>query len=116
MRAGEKLISARRDLEDKFCGDAASRAYYAAFHAITAVLAARGLTFSSHAQALGAFNREFVRTGIFPPDTTRRLQQLFEDRQVGDYDWSRTLEEATAVQDLESAEQVVAACRAHLQL
>ena len=57
-KAREKLASARKNLDSGFYGDVASRAYYAAFHAISAVLADRGLTFSSHAQTLGAFNRE----------------------------------------------------------
>ena len=37
--AEEKLRSARHSLAGGYCADAASRAYYAAFHAITAVLA-----------------------------------------------------------------------------
>lgn len=41
-KAEEKLSRAERDLADGFPDDAASRAYYATFHGITAVLATRG--------------------------------------------------------------------------
>ena len=42
---------------------AVSRAYYAAFHAVSAALLSRGETYSRHGQVLGAFNRAFVHTG-----------------------------------------------------
>jgi uncharacterized protein (UPF0332 family) len=108
--AREKLIIATRNLEEGFFGDAASRAYYAAFHAVSAVLAERGMAFSSHKQTLGAFNRDFVNTGIFPPDSFRKLQRLIDDRQTGDYDWETQLERGDAERDLADAEFLVNAC------
>ena len=110
-KADEMLSSANRDVAAGDYGDAASRAYYAVFHAISAALAGRGLSFSSHSQTIGAFNREFVKTGVFPPETSRRLQRLFEDRQIADYDWKRHVDEETAKQDVADAAWVVAECR-----
>ena len=55
--ARAKLEAARILLAARAPGDAASRAYYAASHAVSAVLVARGQAYSSHAQVLGAFNR-----------------------------------------------------------
>jgi len=65
-KAEEKLHAAQREFKEGFYGEAASRAYYAVFHAICAVLAERGLSFSSHSKAIGAFNREFIRLVFFP--------------------------------------------------
>lgn len=113
-RAEEKLAAARAAIEDGFYGEAASCSYYAAFHAASALLAQRGLSFSSHAQVMGAFNREFVKAGILPPDTTRRIQRLFEDRQTADYDWKTRVDESTATADLADAERLVQDCRDHL--
>jgi uncharacterized protein (UPF0332 family) len=110
-KAEEKLSRAERDLADGFPDDAASRAYYAAFHGITAVLATKGLSFSSHRQTIGAFNREFIKTGMFPPDSSRQLRSLFEDRQIGDYEWSRKVDAQTAAEDVAAAKTLVAACR-----
>ena len=39
---------------------AASRAYYAAFHALTAFFALRGQTFSKHSAIRAALHRNFV--------------------------------------------------------
>jgi uncharacterized protein (UPF0332 family) len=114
-KARENLASAQKNLDSGFYGDVASRAYYAAFHAISAVLADHGLTFSSHAQTLGSFNRELIKTGVFPADTFRKLQRLFEDRQVADYDWNISVDEETAKQDLADAEWLVNACREYLE-
>jgi uncharacterized protein (UPF0332 family) len=66
------------------------------------------------AQTLGAFNREFVKTGIFPPDTYKKIQRLFEDRQAGDYDWKNKINRKTAENDLAAAAEVVTLCRKQL--
>lgn len=113
-KAEEKLHAAQREFKEGFYGEAASRAYYAVFHAICAVLAERGLSFSSHSQAIGAFNREFIRPGVFPADTARKIQRLFEDRQTADYDWSIHVDEVTASEDVRDADWLVNACREYL--
>ena len=113
-KAREKLAAARRELDGGFSGEASSRAYYAVFHALSAVLASRRLAFSSHAQTLGAFNRQFVKTGIFPPETTRQLQRLFEDRQTADYDWASVMDPQTAAEDVADAGRILDACAAYL--
>lgn len=114
-KAAEKLSRAERDLADGFPGDAASRAYYAAFHGITAVLATRGLSFSSHAQTIGAFNRDFIKTGLFSPTSSRQLRRLFDDRQIADYDWTRTVDGQTAAEDVAAAQVIVKACREYVE-
>jgi len=114
-KARQKLAAARKDMEFGFFGEASSRAYYAAFHAVSAVLAHHGLAFSSHAQTLAAFNRQFVKTAVFPTDTFRKLQRLFEDRQVADYDWTRDVDKQTAQKDLDDAQWLVDTSVAYLE-
>ena len=114
-KARQKLAAARKDMEFGFFGEASSRAYYAAFHAVSAVLAHHGLAFSSHAQTLAAFNREFVKTKVFPADTFRKLQRLFEDRQIADYDWTRDVDKQTAQKDLDDAQWLVDASCEYLE-
>lgn len=114
-QAEEKLRAAGLLLEGGACGDAASRAYYAAFHAVSALLLSKGQTYSSHAQVLGMFNREFVHSGLFPDEFTTVLTRLFEDRQSGDYDLPPLLTEAEARQDIADARRVVDAARRYLE-
>lgn len=42
--------------------DSVSRAYYSVFHAASALLLSKGLTFSSHAGVLRSINLQFVKT------------------------------------------------------
>jgi uncharacterized protein (UPF0332 family) len=115
LRAADDKLKAAQVLRDSgLDGDAASRAYYAAFHAISALHLASGNTFSSHAQLIGRFNKDYVRTGIFAPSLTRVLTRLFEDRQLGDYDPTTTVSSEQASQDIMDARQIVEAIRAHL--
>ena len=55
---------------------AASRAYYAAFHGVTAVLACRGLSFTKHTAVRAALHRDLIQAGIFvrPPTTAALLR------------------------------------------
>ena len=109
--AEDKLKSARILLDAGQWRDAASRAYYCAFHAATAVLLNRGLSFSSHAQTIGAFNREFVKTGIFPKEFGRRLMKMQTDREAGDYRATSSIGEAIAHQDVAAATEFLTSCR-----
>jgi uncharacterized protein (UPF0332 family) len=112
--AEAKLLAAELLLRESLHGDAALRAYYAVFHAISALHLACDNSFSSHAQLIGRFNRDFVRTGIFPPTFTRIVTRLFEDRQLGDYDATFEIGRDQAAQDVADAREVVAAIHAHL--
>jgi uncharacterized protein (UPF0332 family) len=113
--ARAKLDAARVLLAAGAFGDAASRAYYAAFHAVSAALLTSGRAYSSHAQVLGAFNKDFVHAGTFPREFTTILARLFEDRQTGDYDPTTRLEAADAERDVADAQRMVDAIDAHLR-
>jgi uncharacterized protein (UPF0332 family) len=115
-KASEKLLAAELAFDHAFYGEVSSRAYYAVFHAVCAVLAGHGMSFSSHAQVLGAFNREFVKTGLFPSDMGRRLTRMFENRQVADYDWSVSIDKDAALGDLEDARAMLLQCHHYLEL
>lgn len=115
-KAEEKLASARISFESGFYDDASSRAYYSAFHAVSAALGARGLVYSSHGQTLGAFNKEFVKTGVIEQEAFRRLQKLFANRQIGDYDASSSIDRDQAKRDLDEARWIVDRCKALMNL
>ena len=110
-KAEQKMRSAQTNFDAGHYDDAASRAYYGAFHALSAVLASRGLSYSSHGQALGAFNREVVKAGFLPKEAFMKVQRLFRDRQTGDYDVSRTLSEETGRRAVADANWIIAECR-----
>lgn len=75
--ADEKLRAAHLLVEGGAWGDASSRAYYAAFHAVSVALLSRDKTYSRHGQVLGAFNRGFIHTGLFSTGVYRIADTTF---------------------------------------
>lgn len=106
-RARSSLQAARALLREGFFDDAASRAYYAAFHAASAVLMADGKTFRKHGGLLAAVHRDLVRPGAVPVETGRWLTWLYEIRAVGDYGETIHVGEKEARTALERAEQLL---------
>jgi len=84
QRSCRTLASAKR-LADADPDSAASRAYYAAFHAITALFALRGQTFSKHAAVRSALHRDLIRANQWPSDLGRAYDFLMDLRETGDY-------------------------------
>ncbi len=93
---------------------ASSRAYYAAFYVIQAVLLTKNLSFSKHSAVISMFNQYFVKTGTFPSDFGKLISQLFRERQIGDYDFEVIITEDDAQKDIEAAERVAEAVRTYL--
>jgi uncharacterized protein (UPF0332 family) len=85
-RAGDALRAAEALLAAGLCADAISRAYYAAFHWMRALLFALGEEPRTHAGVLHLFNRDYVRAGRLPPEWSRVLAGLQRARELADYD------------------------------
>ncbi|HLA38047.1 MAG TPA: HEPN domain-containing protein [Candidatus Brocadiales bacterium] len=114
IKSREKLKTAQIDLEHERYDDSVSRSYYAVYHAISAVLFSKRLHFSSHAQTIGTFNKEFVKTKVFPSSFTKTIEKLFNERQIGDYDFETHLDAEVAQEDLTEAEKIIEACEEYL--
>ncbi len=83
-RAKRALESARQ-LADTDPDSAASRAYYAAFHALTAVFAIRGSTFNKHSAIRAALHRDLIQGALLPAECGRDYDFLLALRDTGDY-------------------------------
>ena len=104
-KADEKLTTAEIDFNNERYDDS---------HAISAVLLSKGLHYSSHAQVIGNFNKEFVKTKIFPKTFTKIIQRLFEERQIGDYDIESGITKKEAKINLDDASKIIAAVNKYL--
>lgn len=62
-----------------------NRIYYAAFYGASAALLDREVSFKKHAGVRSAFHRLFIKTGLIDVKYGKLYDQLFEDRQEGDY-------------------------------
>ena len=84
-KAEESMASARREFEAGSLAFAMNRLYYSAFYAVSALLMARHLSFKKHSGVRAAFHQHFIKSGILERKWGRLYDQLFEDRQEGDY-------------------------------
>jgi uncharacterized protein (UPF0332 family) len=84
-KADASLASARRELEAGALEFAVNRLYYALFYAASAVLLIRNLSFNKHSGVRAAFHREIIKKGLLDVKWGKLYDQLFEDRQEGDY-------------------------------
>ena len=103
-RCRDSLGAARKLLDLGYYDAVASRAYYAAFHGATAVLASKGLRFRKHRGVIAAVHRDLVRHGVVSEDAGRALSDLFETRGVGDYGGPERVTAEEAKRALELAE------------
>jgi len=115
-KARDKVTVAKINFENGKYDDTVSRAYYAVFHAISAALFSKGLTYSTHAQTLGGFNREFVKAGIFPHVFSKMIKRMFNERQIGDYDFESWIDEQTARESIENAELIITEIERYLDV
>lgn len=84
--AKEDINSAKVLLNANSYKAANNRAYYAIFHAINAIHALNGAAYKRHKDAVSNFNKEYVKTEIFPREMGRKIAQAEEIRHASDYD------------------------------
>lgn len=113
-RAEQALKAAEMLHQARFFYDAASRAYYAAFHYARALCLAAGEEPRSHQGVAHLLSLHFVRSGTLPTDTSRLYAGLQRFREAADYDAAFVLDEVGAAQALEDARTCVARARAWL--
>ena len=92
-----------------------NRAYYAIFRAISACLALEFKAYKQHAQVIGNFNKDFVHTGVFPKEISRKISRAQEVRHASDYDDFYIVSIEDAKEQLETAKEVVALVEQYLK-
>lgn len=83
-RARKEIEIARKVL-DLDPNSAANRAYYAAFHAVTALFALEGRSYSKHTAVRAAVHNELVKPGRWPVELGASYNDLMSARHTGDY-------------------------------
>jgi uncharacterized protein (UPF0332 family) len=113
-RAETNLQVARELLEKEYFDVSASRAYYAAFYAASALLLNEGLDTSKHSGVIALIHQRFVKNGRLSKEQGRNLNWLFELRSVGDYGVSLHVVQQDAQRAVHIAEDFFEAVKALL--
>lgn len=106
-RAKRYLKSSDTLLKEEDFESSVSRAYYAMFYSVEAILLTKNLSYSSHKGVLSAFGEHFVKTGIFTKDMSKELNRAFEKRQLGDYEYTFVISRNEAEEILEKGKDFV---------
>jgi len=114
-KADRALVAARRHVDAGDYDFASSRAYYAVFYVLEALLLTKGLTFSKHSSVISAFSQHFITPGAFPKEFSKLISRLFRERQAGDYEAGLSIEPEDARQDVQIAERMVEAITSYLR-
>jgi uncharacterized protein (UPF0332 family) len=114
-QAHETLREAEILLNESALRGTINRAYYAMFYALLALLATKRLGTSKHSGALALFDREFVKTGLFPRELSRSLRLAFDRRQTHDYGEMTQANRQIAEETLADAKAFVAAIELYLR-
>ena len=113
-KAWRSLAAAQRNTDNGDHDAASSRAYYAAFYAVEAVLLTQKRSFSKHSAVISAFNRHFIKEHIFPKEFRTLMSRLFRERQIGDYDFEGSITADAAKEDIQAAQSILQAISAYL--
>lgn len=110
----EDLESAKDNFQNGHLRTANNRAYYSIYHLITAILALDGTAFKRHKDTLAYFNKEYVKTEIFPRELGRRISKAQEVRHASDYDEFYIASKEETERQTESAELLAKAIMDYL--
>lgn len=91
-----------------------NRSYYAMFYSTLALMLRIGKTFSKHAGAISAFDKEFVHKGILSKELSSDLHKVFELRQEHDYKIISNPSHDEAEITINKAERFVSAIKEYL--
>jgi len=107
-QADESITAASLLFQQGILRRSVNSAYYAMFYAVMALLAIEKRETSRHGGAIGLFDREFVKTGIFSKDFSRWLHRAFDLRQRCDYEAQFNISPEDTQSTLETAEKFAA--------
>lgn len=114
-KAERKLKVAEKLLRSDDYEDAVSRAYYAVFHAVQALLLTEGERAGTHKGVVTLFGLLFVKTGKFKKDLGKYLANLKDERESGDYEVFSYIDRETAETAIEEAKEFIRETQAYLK-
>ncbi|MBN2437104.1 MAG: HEPN domain-containing protein [Deltaproteobacteria bacterium] len=113
-KSERSIDAAKLLLNDGYPDFSASRAYYAMFYVLQALMLDRNLSYSKHSGIIGAFGKEFVKTGIFDSRFHRYVLSAFNLRNAGDYGGGQDISKKKAALTISEAVELLSEIKRHL--
>ena len=113
--AEEALQDAELLFKNRRYQGATTRAYYAAFHMVQALLLTKGLESRSHHGVAHLFRLHFVKTKIMDPEYSQILARAQKYREEADYHHTMEFTSHQAEETLKEIKNLIAAIKKHLK-
>ena len=91
---------------EKYYG-AANRSYYAAFHAMSALLIKDGYSMKKHSGVISKFREVYIKTGVFGTEMSEKIAELFKLRTECDYDSFYVVSKTDVEEQIANAESII---------
>lgn len=114
-KAHQSTEAAQSLLADNYVDFSASRAYYAMFYAMEALLLTKNLSFSKHSAVIAAFGKEYIKSGILDARFHRAVIDAFDLRNTGDYGTMHAVSAELASQTIQNARELIQAVSSHIE-
>ena len=106
-KSREFLLDARATFEQRRYRTSVNRAYYAALHAVRAILILEGVNPETHDGAVTLLSLRFVKTGVLSVDVIKKFKVLLSRRTDVDYGDFDTTGATEAEDSLRNSEEIV---------
>ncbi|NIM16482.1 MAG: HEPN domain-containing protein [Candidatus Aminicenantes bacterium] len=106
-KSKRSIKSAKREYKAGDYDYACSRAYYAAFYLLEGVLLLDNKRFTKHSAVISFFNKDYVKTNVFPVEFSKHIKYLLKRREIGDYSFSIRVSQEEAQNCISKAEEII---------
>ena len=114
-KSAQSIDAAALLLHDNYVDFSASRAYYAMFYAVEALLLSHDVSFSKHSAVISAFGKDFIKTGVFEVQFHRYIIDAFDLRNAGDYGNIHSVNSDKAQQTINEARELYDVIKCYLE-
>lgn len=114
-KAGDAIDNAIYNLKGGFFAATANRAYYAGYYCIIALLYSQNVYSKTHQGARAKFSELFIKTAIFPIETSDSITMLFDYRQEADYDLDEDITYQEAEHLIDKANEMYQLTKAYFE-
>jgi uncharacterized protein (UPF0332 family) len=110
----EKYELSKKEFDKSRFNEAASRAYYAVFHIMSALLLTKGGHFTSHKEVFDNFSKEFIESKIFAAQMRSDIESLLKHRHKRSYETDKKLESDESKFLISTACDIIEKCKEYL--
>ena len=113
--AMDDLDTAKNNYRDGKYKQAVNRSYYAIFHGLRAITALDEFDSKKHSGIIAYFNKNYVKTGVFESEISKKIQSAYRLRENADYQDFFVVSKQDTLNQLDNAMDVLKKIKTYLE-